>query len=79
MMGVYFYAIVDEIHERFMDAELLNCLLKGALESKTRLKLVIMSVTLKAKLFTDYFVDSRVVAIDDIENHHVKKCISGSF
>ena len=72
MLEAYSYVVVDEAHERSMDTEILLCLLKVALVRNKRLKVVIMSATLKAKTFTDYFPGSCLVEIHDVEKHHVQ-------
>ena len=72
MLEAYSYIVVDEAHRRFMDNEVLLSLLKVALVGKKLLKVVIMSATLKARMFTDYFPGSCLIAINDVEKHHVE-------
>ena len=49
------HVILDEVHERSMDSDLLLLLLKLLLRLHSHLKLVIMSATLQPQLFSDYF------------------------
>ncbi|EKX43661.1 hypothetical protein GUITHDRAFT_46002, partial [Guillardia theta CCMP2712] len=48
--------ILDEVHERGMDSDLLNLLIKKLTQTqKSSTRLVIMSATLQANLFGQYF------------------------
>ena len=49
------HIVVDEIHERDKFADFLLIMLRELLPSQPRLRLVLMSATLDAALFTDYF------------------------
>lgn len=49
------HIVVDEIHERGMNEDFLLIVLKSLLQKRENLRLILMSATLNAKLFSDYF------------------------
>lgn len=49
------HVIVDEIHERGMNEDFLLIVLKGLLPLRPELRLILMSATLDAELFSSYF------------------------
>ncbi|XP_075156845.1 putative ATP-dependent RNA helicase DHX57 [Haematobia irritans] len=49
------HIIVDEVHERSEESDFLLMILKRILPLRTDLKVILMSATLNAKLFSDYF------------------------
>ncbi|KAJ3118670.1 ATPdependent RNA helicase [Nowakowskiella sp. JEL0407] len=49
------HIIVDEVHERSLDSDFLLMVLKDLLAIRTDLTLILMSATLNADLFCDYF------------------------
>jgi len=49
------HVVLDEVHERTMDSDLLLLLMKLLLKNHPTLKLVIMSATLQPAVFIDYF------------------------
>lgn len=57
------HVIVDEIHERGMNEDFLLIVLKELLSHRPELKLVLMSATLDAELFSSYFDGAPVVHI----------------
>ena len=49
------HIVVDEVHERSLDTDFLLALLKDVLDQRKDLKLILMSATLDADIFTKYF------------------------
>lgn len=49
------HVIVDEIHERGMNEDFLIVILRDILPKRPDLRLVLMSATINADLFSDYF------------------------
>lgn len=49
------YVVVDEVHERSLDSDLLLLLLRGALRGGAAFRVVLMSATVDAELFAGYF------------------------
>ena len=61
------HIFVDEVHERNLDTDFLLALLRSALKVKSDLKLVLMSATLDAEVFSAYFGGSMDVGHVHIE------------
>ncbi|RPB29925.1 P-loop containing nucleoside triphosphate hydrolase protein [Terfezia boudieri ATCC MYA-4762] len=62
------HVVVDEVHERSLDTDFLLVLLKRALTAREDLKVVLMSATVDADTFADYFKkDGMTVAMVEIE------------
>ena len=57
------HIIVDEIHERGLDTDFLLVLIKQLLKVKPNLRVVLMSATLNAQLFADYFASEKCSVI----------------
>ncbi|CAN6910054.1 unnamed protein product [Brassica oleracea] len=57
------HVIVDEIHERGMNEDFLLIILKDLLPRRPELKLILMSATLDAELFSSYFGGAAVIHI----------------
>ncbi|OXV11193.1 hypothetical protein Egran_01043, partial [Elaphomyces granulatus] len=49
------HIVVDEVHERSLDTDFLLALLRDVLDQRKDLKLILMSATLDADVFTKYF------------------------
>eukprot|EP00940_MAST-03C_sp_MAST-3C-sp2_P001817 g1817.t1 len=49
------HIFIDEVHERDLNSDFLLIILRGILKRRPSLKLVLMSATLNAELFADYF------------------------
>lgn len=54
-LKAYSYILIDEAHERSINTDILCALVKKIQTSRSNLKVVIMSATLEAELFTSYF------------------------
>ncbi|KAJ6635028.1 putative ATP-dependent RNA helicase DHX57 [Pseudolycoriella hygida] len=57
------HIIVDEVHERSEESDFLLLILKELLVKRPKLKVILMSATLNAILFSDYFKDAPVMEI----------------
>ncbi|EPS63336.1 hypothetical protein M569_11449, partial [Genlisea aurea] len=57
------HIIVDEIHERGLNEDFLLIVLKSLLPHRPDLKIILMSATLDAQLFSSYFIGSQLVQI----------------
>lgn len=57
------HIILDEAHERDVNTDLLMNLVRHALNVNPNLKLLVMSATLEAKLFQNYFNDAPILNI----------------
>ncbi|KAK5657292.1 hypothetical protein OQA88_3354 [Cercophora sp. LCS_1] len=62
------HVVVDEVHERSLDTDFLLSIIRDVLYVRRDLKLVLMSATLDAASFRDYFtVDKRGVTVGLVE------------
>ncbi|XP_054728692.1 putative ATP-dependent RNA helicase DHX57 [Anastrepha obliqua] len=57
------HVIVDEVHERSEESDFLLMILKDLLKERPDLKVILMSATLNAKLFSEYFGGAPVLDI----------------
>ncbi|KAG5890166.1 hypothetical protein JTB14_005186 [Gonioctena quinquepunctata] len=57
------HIIVDEVHERSEESDFLLLILKELLQSRPDLKVILMSATMNAALFSDYFGDIPIINI----------------
>jgi HrpA-like RNA helicase len=57
------HIFVDEIHERDLNTDFLLIILRELLKKRPELKLILMSATLDATLFSSYFGDCPVIEI----------------
>jgi len=55
------HVVVDEVHERSLDTDFLLVLLRDVLKKRNSLKVILMSATLDAAAFEDYFGGPSVV------------------
>ena len=76
MLEGFSHVIVDEIHERDINSDFLLILLRDLLGKRTDLKVVLMSATLQAKLFSDYFGGAPVLEAEGgvfpVEMHYLE-------
>lgn len=61
------HIVVDEVHERSLDTDFLLILLRRMLSQRTDLKVVLMSATLDAEMFAEYFGGESYVRRINIE------------
>lgn len=59
----YGVIVLDEVHERGVNQDLLMALVKGVLPHRPDLKVVVMSATIDAKKFSDYFGGAPVLSV----------------
>jgi len=57
------HVFVDEVHERDLNTDFLLIILKDLLARRKSLKLVLMSATLNAEAFSDFFNGSAIMSI----------------
>lgn len=55
MLQTVSHIIIDEVHERSEESDFLLLILKDLLKKRKDLRVILMSATLNAKLFSDYF------------------------
>ncbi|XP_016923089.2 putative ATP-dependent RNA helicase DHX57 [Drosophila suzukii] len=63
LLGSVTHVIVDEVHERSEESDFLLLILKNLLQERKDLKVILMSATLNATLFSDYFAGAPVLDI----------------
>ncbi|KAK5167668.1 putative ATP-dependent RNA helicase ucp12 [Saxophila tyrrhenica] len=61
------HIVIDEVHERSLDTDFLLVLLRDVLKKRNDLKLILMSATLDAAVFEDYFRGAATVGQVQIE------------
>lgn len=57
------HIVVDEVHERSEESDFLLLILKELIQKRPEFKVILMSATLNANLFSDYFKDTPVLEI----------------
>ncbi|KAL9952425.1 hypothetical protein ACROYT_G039680 [Oculina patagonica] len=57
------HIIVDEVHERTEESDFLMMVLKDLLSVRADVRVILMSATLNAQLFSEYFYDAPVIHI----------------
>ncbi|KAJ6144763.1 hypothetical protein N7470_008658 [Penicillium chermesinum] len=60
------HVVVDEVHERSLDTDFLLALLRDVLKHRKDLKVILMSATLDAQIFMNYFGGSKSVGLVNI-------------
>ncbi|KAL8703816.1 MAG: hypothetical protein Q9201_003011 [Fulgogasparrea decipioides] len=61
------HVVIDEVHERSLDTDILLVLLRNILPKRADLRVVLMSATLDASVFEDYFIQNSSVGKINIE------------
>ncbi|KAG2237503.1 hypothetical protein INT48_005539 [Thamnidium elegans] len=57
------HVVVDEVHERTIESDFLLIILRRLLETRTDLKIILMSATVEASRFSNYFGNCPVVSV----------------
>ncbi|KAI9271222.1 P-loop containing nucleoside triphosphate hydrolase protein [Helicostylum pulchrum] len=57
------HVVVDEVHERTIESDFLLIILRKLLETRTDLKVILMSATVEASRFSNYFGKCPVVSV----------------
>ena len=63
-LSLYGVIILDEVHERSVNSDVLMALLKRIIAERKDLKLVVMSATLDLEKFKKYFNSEAVVKVE---------------
>lgn len=61
------HVVIDEVHERSLDTDFLMVLLRDVLQVRKDLKLILMSATLDAEIFKNYFAGQMTVSTIEIQ------------
>lgn len=56
--------IIDEIHERDINSDFILVLLQGLIKKRNDLRVILMSATLQAELFSSYFGNAPVINVE---------------
>lgn len=60
----YELIIIDEVHERSINIDLLLGILKQALQSHPKLKIILMSATLDTNQYRDFFPEAKLIEVE---------------
>ncbi|CCW66473.1 unnamed protein product [Phytomonas sp. Hart1] len=66
------YLIIDEVHERDINSDFLLIMLRAILQKRPDLHLILMSATLQANQFAEYFENAPIINIEGY-NHPVQE------
>ena len=77
ILSDYYGVIIDEAHERHVQIDLLLKLLKDIILKRKDFKLIIMSATINASVFRDYFNNSQIkygeIEIHKLPNYNIEQ------
>jgi len=59
----YSVIMLDDIHERTLNTDLLLCLIKKIAKKRPELKVIISSATMQVELLSNYFPKSKIVCV----------------
>ena len=74
-LSKYSYIVLDEAHERTVNSDVLLALIKGIVQDRKDLKIVVMSATLAIPKFQQYFAK----ITDPVKNENVIKVEGRTF
>jgi HrpA-like RNA helicase len=60
------HVVVDEVHERSLDSDFLLILLRRLLAKRKDLKVILMSATVNAQLFSSYFNNCPYITVPGV-------------
>ncbi|CAH1163616.1 unnamed protein product [Phaedon cochleariae] len=73
------HIILDEAHERDVNTDLLMNLLRSAIRSNPKLKLIVMSATIDTNMFSEYYDNAPVLEIPGftypVKQHFLDDCV----
>lgn len=76
------HIILDEVHEQDLNTDLLQIFLRDAISSKPSLKIVLMSATLNASKFSQYFGNAEIITIPgrlfEVEVFYLEKILTST-
>lgn len=58
------YLVIDEVHERDINCDLLLSLTKDLLKRNSRIRVILMSATIEADLFSRYFLNAPIIRVE---------------
>ncbi|CAD8122956.1 unnamed protein product [Paramecium sonneborni] len=59
----YSIVMLDDIHERTLNTDLLLCLIKKIQKKRPQLKIIVSSATMEVQLLSNFFTNSKIIAI----------------
>lgn len=62
-LSKFSHIILDEVHERDVNTDLLMNLVRSALQKNSNLKLIVMSATIDTDMFSKYFNDAVIMDV----------------
>mmetsp|Transcript_31302 Transcript_31302/g.28476 ORF Transcript_31302/g.28476 Transcript_31302/m.28476 type:complete len:134 (+) Transcript_31302:807-1208(+) len=65
------HVILDEVHERDIDSDFIMVALKHILSKHPKFKLILMSATINAKLFSEYFSREQIEACASFKYNYI--------
>lgn len=59
----YSVVLLDDIHERTLNTDLLLCLIKKIQKKRPELKVIVSSATMEVDLLANFFPDSKILTV----------------
>ena len=57
------HVIIDEVHERDLNTDFLLIIVKDLIQRKSKIKFILMSATINARVFSTYFNDCPIIEV----------------